>query len=394
MNKILTFTKEGPAKSLLFFAVYFVINLLFLTKYGIRQSLIPLSILVVGFLVVHLFLFLLRKNQLLQKRINVKLVYLLTVLFTVVYIALCHILKDPYKMNIDRWQTLNFSLEYWTHGKYIYDTPNFMGNLSSYLPGQLLLALPSYLLGNVGYLQVMAFLLFSYTIILEFKSNLIRFTAILMLGISLSYIYEAVCKSDFISSFILVAAFILFWHSKFKDNYFQKPVLLGIGLGVLCLTRSVAAIPIIIFLLNPFLATSNRNKIKTGLFFLLTVAVLLFTVFLPAKNFDFIIHHNPLILQGQSNQFVMLVLLAVAFILAFNVKKINDVFYFSTCIVFLIMLSFVIEKYLVLGFGFQHNLFSTTYLASCLPFSIVAYCFSVRGEIEKGTTVINVLIER
>jgi hypothetical protein len=119
-------------------------------------------------------------------------------------------MKDPYKMNIDRWQTLEFSLEYWFKGKYIYDTPNFMGNLSSYLPGQLLLSSVFYFLGNVGYLQVGAFLLFSYTIMLEFKSNLVRFTAILMLGVSLAYIYDVVCKSDFISSFIAVAALCFF----------------------------------------------------------------------------------------------------------------------------------------------------------------------------------------
>lgn len=384
MNKILTYTKNGKANSLMMFAVYFVINFLFLTKYGIRQSVVPLSILMIAFAAVHFLIFFLRKNQLLEKKLNVKLVYLLTGLFTVVYIALCHILKDPYKMNIDRWQTLNFSLESWIHGKYIYDTPNFMGNFSSYLPGQLLLALPSYLLGNVGYLQVMAFLLFSYTILLEFKSNLIRFTAILMLGISLAYIYEAVCKSDFISSFIFVAAFILFWHSKFKDNYFQKPVLLGIVLGILFLTRSVAVIPLIIFLMKPFLATDTGRKIKAALAFLLIIAVLLLTVFLPAKNLDFILQHNPLTLQGQSNKFVMFLFLVSAIILSFNVKKISDIFYFSTYIVFFSMFSFMLEKYLLFGLGFQNHFFSTTYLAACLPFSIIAYCFSVRGELERS----------
>ncbi|WP_165571900.1 hypothetical protein [Chryseobacterium sp. JM1] len=374
--------KDNKANSLMLFAVYFVVNFLFLTKYGIRQSLVPISILIIAFTAVHVLLFFLRKNELLTQKINVKLVYLLTGVLGVGYIALCHVLKDPYQLNIDRWQTLDFSLDHWIHGKYIYDTRNFMGNLSSYLPGQLLMALPAYLLGNVGYLQVAAFLLFSYAVMLEFKSNLIRFTAILMLGISLAYIYEAVCKSDFISSFIFAAAFILFWHTKFKENYFQKPVLLGICLGVLFLTRSVVVIPLIIFLLKPFLATNTKSKIKTVAAFLLTVAVLLFTVFFPAKNLEYIIEHNPLTLQGQSNTWVMLVFLAAALLLSFYVRKINDVFCFSAYIVFLTMLSFVTEKYLLFGFGFQDNLFSTTYLAACLPFSIVAYCFSVRKEIE------------
>ncbi|MDP9960479.1 hypothetical protein [Chryseobacterium lathyri] len=383
MNKILTSTKNSKVNSLMLFAVYFVINFLFLTKYGIRQSFIPISILIAVFIAVHVFLFLVRKNELLVKKINVKLVYVLTGILGVGYIALCHILKDPYQMNIDRWQTLDFSLDYWIQGKYIYNTRNFMGNLSSYLPGQLLLALPAYLLGNVGYLQVAAFLLFSYAVLLEFKNNLIRFTAILMLGISLSYIYEAVCKSDFISSFIFVAAFILFWHSKFKGDYFQKPMLLGVCLGVLFLTRSVAVIPLIIFLLKPFLATGINRKIKTVAAFILTVAILLLSVFFSAENLDYIIQHNPLTLQGQSNKFVMLGFLGATLAMSFCARTINDVFYFSTCIVFLVMLSFVLEKYLLSGFGFQHSLFSTTYLAACLPFGIIAYCFSVRKEIEK-----------
>ncbi|HCA06677.1 MAG TPA: hypothetical protein DEO71_05730 [Chryseobacterium sp.] len=382
MNKTLTYMKTGKANSLMLFAVYFVVNFLFLTKYGIRQSLVPISILIIAFIAVHVLIFFLRKNELLDQKINIKLVYLLTGILGVGYITLCHVLIDPYQLRIDRWQTLDFSLDYWIHGKYIYDTRNFMGNLSSYLPGQLLLALPAYLLGNVGYLQVVAFLLFSYVVMLEFKSNLIRFTAILMLGISLAYIYEAVCKSDFISSFIFAAAFILFWHTKFKENYFQKPVLLGIGLGILFLTRSVVVIPLIIFLLKPFLATNTKSKIKTVAAFLLTVAVLLLTVFFPAKNLEYIIEHNPLTLQGQSNKWVMLVFVTAALFLSFYVRKINDVFYFSAYIVFLTMLSFVLEKFLLFGLGFQDNLFSTTYLAACLPFSIIAYCFSVRKEIE------------
>ncbi|SHG33261.1 hypothetical protein [Chryseobacterium vrystaatense] len=382
MNKILTHIREGRTNSLMLFAVYFVINFLFLTKYGIRQSAVPLSILVVAFAALHVSIFFLRKNQWVKRMLSIKLVYFLTGSFTVLYIILCHILKDPYQMNIDRWQTMNFSVEYWIHGKYIYDARNFMGNLSSYLPGQLLLALPAYLLGNVGYLQVAAFLLFSYVILLEFKSNLIRFTAIFLLGISLAYIYEAVCKSDFISSFIFAAAFILFWHSRFKENYFQKPVLLGICLGILCLTRSVAVIPLIIFLLKPFWVTKTTNKIKVASAFLLTVGVLLFTVFFPAKNLGYIVQYNPLTLQGQSNKLVMFIFLVASIFSSFYVRKISDVFYFSAYLVFFTMLSFVVEKYLLFGFGFQNNLFSTTYLAACLPFSIIAYCFSVQREVE------------
>ncbi len=344
----------------------------------------PLSLLAAVFFVANAFLFSLEKWSQFKKIWTGKLVYILIAFISIAYIGLCHVMKDPYKMNIDRWQTLEFSLEYWFKGKYIYDTPNFMGNLSSYLPGQLALSGIFYFLGNVGYLQVAAFLLFSYTVLVEFKNNLIRFKAILMLGISLAYIYEVVCKSDFISSFIIAAAFILFWSSRFKHDYFQKPVLLGLCTGLLCLTRSVVVIPLIIFLLQPFIVTSWEKKIKFGVSFLLIVTVLLATVLLPAKSIDHLLHYNPLTLQGQSNKFVMLFFVVLAIIAAFYVKKIQTVFYFSAYITFLIMLFFVGEQYLTLDISYQNNFFSTTYLAACLPFSIIGYCFTVRNSLNEN----------
>ncbi|WP_185290471.1 hypothetical protein [Chryseobacterium lactis] len=376
MNRLLESVKSNQVNRYLLFAVYFIVNLLFLTKYGIRQSFVPLSVLVAVFFIANLFLLSLGKWPPLKKIWTIKLVYILIACISITYIGLCHVMKDPYKMNIDRWQTLEFSLEYWFKGKYIYDTPNFMGNLSSYLPGQLLLSSVFYFLGNVGYLQVGAFLLFSYTIMLEFKSNLVRFTAILMLGVSLAYIYDVVCKSDFISSFIAVAAFMLFWSSRFRQDYFQKPILLGICVGVLCLTRSVVIIPLIIFLLRPFWSTGWEKKIKFGFSFLLTVSLLLATVLLPAKNLEHLMQYNPLTLQGQSNKLVMLFFIILAIIASFYAKKIETVFYFSAYISFLVMVSFLGEQYFILGVSYQNNFFSTTYLAACLPFSIIGYCYT------------------
>lgn len=376
MSALLNFIRSNRFNGILLFVVYFIINLLFLTKYGIRQSFVPLTILIILFSGGNLLLFSLGRWSWLKKLWTGKSVYLLIAFITIAYIAMCHVMKDPYKMNIDRWATLEFSEQHWVKGEYIYDTPNFMGNLSSYLPGQLLLSSIFYFLGNVGYLQVASFLLFSYVIFLEFKGNFHRFLAIVMFGISLAYIYEVVCKSDFISSFIAVAAFILFWSRKFKDDYFKRPFLLGICIGILCLTRSVVIIPLIIFLLNPFLKTCWKNKIKFGISFLLTVAILLASVLLPAKSMEHVLQYNPLNLQGQSNKFVMLFFMILSVILSFYVKKIETVFYFSAYILFLVMLSFVSEQYLTLGVSYQNNFFSTTYLAACLPFCIIGYCYT------------------
>lgn len=365
---------------IVFFLIYFIVNFLFLTKYGIRQDKIPLSVLCIGFIGVNFLIFYISRKHFLIQKFNTKSVYILTAVISLIYLVFCHLLNDPVKLNIDRWETLQYSTDYWIHGKFFYDKINFLGNKSSYLPGQLLLALPFYLLNNVGYLQIAAFLLFSYAVSKQFQSSYLRFLAILMFGISLAYIYETICKSDFISSFIVSASFIAIWDMKFKDNYFKKPYLLGIILGVICLTRSVAVLPLIIFLLKPLLDTDIRSKLKITVAFASTVSILLATVVIPAENFSDLITHNPLNLQGQSNTFVMIFFLALSVLMSFYVRKIADVFYYSSVIVFFVMISFLIQQYLRLNFDYQNNFFSTTYLAACLPFSIIAYCFSVQRE--------------
>jgi len=378
---------KNALQSIISFLIYFVVNFLFLTKYGIRQSFLPLSVLCVLYIGFNFSIFYIRKNSFLQKSVNNKTIYIFVGLIAVIYFVFCHLFSDPYKLNIDRWQTLNYSLEYWLQGKFFYDEINFMGNKSSYLPGQLLIALPFYLLGNVGYLQLACFLFFSYVLTKEFKSNYLQLLGVFMFSVSLSYIYEVICKSDFISSFIIVASFIALWHNKYKDDYFQKPYLLGLILGILFLTRSVAVIPLIIFLLNPFLRTNMNSKIKVIVSFTLTLVILLATVILPGNDLLYILKHNPLTLQGQSNKYIMLFFVFLAVILSFYVKKIASVFYFSSIIVFLVMVSFVTEKYFSLGYDYQNNYFSTTYLAACLPFAIIAYCFSIEKEIKSSNKI-------
>jgi len=373
--------------SIISFLIYFVVNFLFLTKYGIRQSFIPLSVLCVLYVGFNFTIFYFRKNNFLNQTINNKTIYIFTGLISIVYLVFCHLFNDPYKLNIDRWQTLNYSLEYWLQGEFFYDEINFMGNKSSYLPGQLLLALPFYLLGNVGYLQLASFLLFSYALTFQFKNNYLRLIGIFMFAVSLSYIYEVICKSDFISSFVIVAVFIVLWHKRYKDNYFQNPYLLGLILGILFLTRSVVIIPLIIFLLKPFLRTDIRSKVKVIVSFALTSVILLATVVFPAEDLDYILKNNPLTLQGQSNKYIMLFFMILAVLASFYVRKIEYVFYFSSIIIFLVMVSFVTEKYFLLGYDYQNNFFSTTYLAACLPFAIMAYCFSVEKEIKSSNKI-------
>ena len=192
--------------------------------------------------------------------------------------------------------------------------------------------------------------------------------------ISLSFLYEAICKSDFISSFIIVSVFILHWHEKFERDYFQKSILLGFFVGIMCITRSVVIIPLILFLLKPFLEADIKQKIKFLTAFSLTVIILLASVLLPAENVEYILKHNPLKMQGQSNIFVVLFFLLLSIVFSFYIKNLKQVFYLSAIIIFCMMISYVIE-YIIKGY--DYNFLNITYLAAALPFSIIGYCFVI-----------------
>lgn len=378
MEKLLT-QKWNKSISIILFILYTVINLSFLIKYGVRQSFVSIYLLGAIFIIVHFFIF--KYSSRIFSKLTEKpfILKAFIVIVTLAYIGLAHVVKDPYKLNIDRWQTMEYSLRHWLHGKYIYDTKNFVGNYPSYLPGQLLVAVIFFFLGNVGYLQVAAFLLFCYTIVKEFKSPEIKLLGIFLLGVSLSYIYEVICKSDLISSFIIVSAFIVYWHRKFEKDYFKNPFLLGVLLGFVCLTRSVVIIPLILFFLKPFLATAVNNKIKVCVGFIITFSLLLATVLLPAKDFDYILKYNPLQLQGQANKYVTLFFLIITIILAFYVKRIEQVFYLSSVIIFAMMASYIIET-IMRGWTFDYM--NVSYLATALPFCIIGFCYTRQKNME------------
>lgn len=318
--------------------------------------------------------------------------YVLTcVVISVGYAGLSNVLHDPYDLNIDRWQTIEYCIPNWINGKYFYDIPSFLGNTPSYLPGQLLLALPFYLLGNVGYLQVASFILFALTCHICFSNIKVKFQAILLFVMSLAYAYEVVCKSDFISSFIIVACFILLWSRNYNDDYFKNPILLGLLLGVLCLTRSVVIIPLILFLLKGFLKTKITNKIKVVLTFLVIFSALSYSVLFPAKDFDYVKMYNPFKVQGQANIYLTLVFVVLTIIASFFVKNIKQVFYCSSVLIFCLMGLYIVEQFILNGIEF-YKYFAVTYFAASLPFIIVSICFVLQDLSTKENTIENRII--
>ncbi|WP_157444252.1 hypothetical protein, partial [Chryseobacterium sp. BGARF1] len=143
MNK-LKYMKNNHIMKPVMFLIYFTVNLLFVIKYGVRQDKIDVSVLVGIFALFHILLY--KSNQFFINKFNITKTFLYLFLGAVVliFVLLCHLIDSPYKVNIDRWQTIEYCLKDWLNGDFFYDKPNFIGQMPSYLPGQLLAAVGFY----------------------------------------------------------------------------------------------------------------------------------------------------------------------------------------------------------------------------------------------------------
>jgi len=171
---------------------------------------------------------------------------------------------------------------------------------------------------------------------------------------------------------------MLYWHRKFKSDYFKNAFILGLLLGVICLTRSVVIIPLILFLFKPFVETSLNNKFKTIFGFLISFSILMATVLLPAKGFDYILKYNPMALQGQTNKYITLFFILLTFILSyFYVKNIKQVFFLSALITFSVTTAFVFEQ---ISWGYDLMFLGFSYSAIALPFCLFGYCLQLESN--------------
>ena len=122
-------------KKVLQFALYFVINGLFVYKYVSRTNYNPMLLLIVYIIGLLLSYFLLYKP--IVERINNrtrKNTFWLVVSFAIVGISVLHILIDPYSVEVDRWSAINNFWVVFFNGEYPYLAQTHLGGYGSPFP--------------------------------------------------------------------------------------------------------------------------------------------------------------------------------------------------------------------------------------------------------------------
>lgn len=368
--------------------LYLFINSLFIFKYASRQNYIEVYILILlyVFLLIGVIAFLSKTNF--KENIYKNAFYILTALFFIFTIYL-NVKIDGNNLNVDRWSEMEVAIKALLNNEYPYSAIDHLNGRTSNLPALILIGMPFYFLGNVGYLQSFTFLLFVFLIHQTFSNYKTRVFGLLLLISSTSYWYEVYTKSDLMSNFILILVFLVWIQIRIDKGKKISIIWTAIASASLLLTRLTAVIPLSLLLIKKFFSFTSRQKlifIVAGLSVILVLSVLVFKNYSTYQNFK---NFNPFELQNRQLPLILsFICVLLPFVYSFYIKDLKTLI--RSTIVFLsipIFLSFFIDL-------FQNGIFITilksgfdiSYFNIISPFLIFYLTLNFNQFIHKNTT--------
>ena len=357
------------AISLLLFAI---INCLFIYKYGQRQNYIDYT-----FLIAIYAFFITGISVLFSKeKISIKYNALSSSLFwsitgiAIICFSIVIFKIDGNELKVDRWSALELTVKGILYGQYPYTELDHVGNMSSNFPALGFLAIPFYLLGDVGYLQVFTFFVFTLYLFTEKKNLKSSFVILALFIFSPAMIWEIVAKSDIVSNMMLVLLFIEYWRKRHPNKKFSNPILLGAIVSFFLLTRGTVIIPLTLFFFKDFWKTNARTKLSFITSVIITGIIICLPTLLSAPNWETLISHNPLVLQTNKAPIIAYLFLIIPFAIPYLVKNENNYHFYAAIIIFLIPFFSLITYLHQTGWNqtILHHNFDISYLSMSIPF--------------------------
>lgn len=238
--------------------IFIFINTLFVVKYVSRMGTFN------GYIVALIYTLLLSIISLGYIRLSLNnyykpLFFITSILFFVFTIYL-NINVDGDALMVDRWSAMEVGIKALLNGEYPYSTIDHLNGRTSNLPILLFIGIPFYFLGNIGFLQSFAFILFVYITFKVFNNYKERLLCIVLLIFSPSYIWEIYVKSDLMSNFIIILSVVIFMQDRISRNIKISPLFESFLLTSLIMTRVTAIIPISILFFKHFYKYSVQKK--------------------------------------------------------------------------------------------------------------------------------------
>ena len=120
-------------------------------------------------------------------------------------------------MHVDRWSVIASFWDNYFNGKYVYFAQSFDGNYPGPMPFYFILALPFYIIGELGIFSVLGIFVFMFLMKNKKNSNITSMYFILTAS-SIFYIWEVCSRSNiFINGVLILYSIICFF-----KNYQKK----------------------------------------------------------------------------------------------------------------------------------------------------------------------------
>ncbi len=256
------------------YIIFLFINFLFSYKYGSRFCDYALQLSFIYILVLILLPFAINKvpKRFFSWKITSALLLIVSIFFVISFLLI-----DVEKLRVDRWLIINTFLDNLLNGRYPY-IPTQENNVPGTFPFYYILAFPFYIVGEIGYMALFGFLGFIYLFKKLGKlTNRNALFAMILLLFSASFFWEMFVRSTIIVN-IVVLLWYLFYLEKMDEVNLRKLIGMGIIGGFVLSTRSVVAVPMLIYFIYAYL---RRREYKRFLVLSISVLFTFILTFLP-----------------------------------------------------------------------------------------------------------------
>jgi len=337
-------------RSYLPLVIYLFINSIFIIKYSVRYSLSPtILILIYSIIVIGVILLLKRKKEFFKKLS--RSVYFTFCIVTFVLLTILMFQFDITEIRVSRHAAIQEWLGNFLRGEFPYGGT---ANPSSF-PVLFITFIPFKLIGELGLMQMLTYLLFSFYLLKRFTNapNAKWFIQILLLS-SPIYLYEIVTRSELFSNMVFVMLFVHFLlrNESIPEEY-QKLIFASVFGGLILSTRMIV-LPIYFIFLFYF----YRENLKKLFLLFLGIGIVFLLTNLPFYlwNPHLYIEKGPFAVQSiYLSKVVVLLFLVLAVIIGFKIKSERSLHFATALLLFFIVFSAFITQLS------EHTLFELIY---------------------------------
>jgi hypothetical protein len=350
--------------------IYVFINTLFVWKYSTDYagfSWMPLLYLVA----IIFFLRLISRHYNLEglRRESWRTIYAVAVLLIAVGLTFLMLRFDPQNINVGRYPALHDWISRLLAGQFPYGSDiNPSG-----MPFLFILAMPFYLLGDLGLFQIFAFLIFAALVYRQSGGDLAAsLRIIVLLVISPIFLFEIVVRSDLFSNMVVVLLYIsiLEWFSGRQKIW--NIIFLGIVGGLILSTRGVVLLIYLVLFL--YLIRQKHTRYYILLPSMLAAFILTLLPFM-LWNYGQFMESGPLAIQSSYIPvWAFIMAIVTSLVCGVTVRTIRGVY----MAVYLTLFGIISIAFLgsIMEFGAVQSVlgdrFDISYFSFCLPFLLVS----------------------